>query len=150
MLEQFTGEAPDHRLRDVAIRHWDGYWFGKRRLYGDTLPHYWSGITGTVLARWARVLGEGGEADAARERAEGSLRGVLPMIRANGEASCAHLLPLMVNGQRARGADPLANDQDWALVFAVRDRVDQAAVYSGYDHHDQGADGAARSPAEAC
>lgn len=132
VLEQFNGRAPDHRLFEVAIRHWDGYWFGKRRLYGDTFPHYWSAITGTVLARWGRVLEadrdaarHAGELAEVRARAEASLRGVLPMIRSDGAASCAHMMPLRVNGIPARGADPLANDQDWALVFSLRDLLDQ-------------------------
>lgn len=36
----FNGELPDYRVNRIAIRHWDGYWFGKRQLYGDTFPHY--------------------------------------------------------------------------------------------------------------
>src|SRR5699024_12295407 len=50
VLDQFQGVQDDHHLHEVAIRHWDGYWFGKRKLYGDTLPHYWSGLSGHVLA----------------------------------------------------------------------------------------------------
>ncbi len=44
VLDQFHGLQPDHHLHDVAVRHWDGYWFGKRQLYGDTFTHYWSGL----------------------------------------------------------------------------------------------------------
>ena len=60
-LLAFNGEQPDHHLHDVAIRHWDGYWFGKRRLYGDTFPHYWSTIA-LVLDFLARAEHERAEA----------------------------------------------------------------------------------------
>ncbi|MFE4835980.1 hypothetical protein ACFRAU_15030 [Arthrobacter sp. NPDC056691] len=40
ILDQFNGVQPDYHLREVAVRHWDGHWFGKRRTYGDTFPHY--------------------------------------------------------------------------------------------------------------
>ena len=49
VLELFNGLQPDYHLYETAIRHWDGYWFGKRRLYGDTFPHYWSALTGCLL-----------------------------------------------------------------------------------------------------
>ncbi|HBM81313.1 MAG TPA: six-hairpin glycosidase, partial [Clostridiaceae bacterium] len=48
ILEQFNGIQPDYHLYETAIRHWDGYWFGKKKLYGDTFPHYWSALTGNV------------------------------------------------------------------------------------------------------
>ena len=38
LLERFSGDQPDHRLNEIPIRHWDEYWFGKRRLFGDTFP----------------------------------------------------------------------------------------------------------------
>lgn len=116
VLEQFNGFQPDHHLNEVAIRHWDGYWFGKRRRYGDTFPHYWSGLTGNVFAAYAAATGDG---DYAR-RAEDSHRGVLPLIHDDGTASCAHLFPLTVNGEPGGYDDPYANDQDWALVFTLR------------------------------
>ena len=28
ILELFNGNQPDYHLNEVAIRHWDGYWFG--------------------------------------------------------------------------------------------------------------------------
>ena len=30
ILELFNGMQPDYHLDKVAIRHWDGCWFGKR------------------------------------------------------------------------------------------------------------------------
>ena len=48
VLELFSGFQPDFHMYEVGIRHWDGYWFGGNRIFGDTYPHYWSSITGTV------------------------------------------------------------------------------------------------------
>ncbi|MBR5123525.1 MAG: hypothetical protein IKU90_00210, partial [Clostridia bacterium] len=48
LLELFDGIQPEWNLNMVAIRHWDGYWFGKRKLLGDTLPHYWSALSGVA------------------------------------------------------------------------------------------------------
>ncbi|MFT3888725.1 MAG: hypothetical protein QM713_11265 [Arachnia sp.] len=118
-LEQFQGMQPDYRLHEVAIRHWDGFWFGKRRLYGDTFPHYWSGLSGNAFALFAAATGD--ETYAAR--AEASLRAVLSLIHDDGRATCAHVFPRTVNGEPAASDDPFANDQDWALVFALRHRV---------------------------
>ncbi len=116
ILDQFHGVQPDYHLHDVAVRHWDGYWFGKRQTYGDTFPHYWSALTGNVLAIHARITGSAATA----RRAEDIIRGVLPLILDDGRGSCAYVFPHSVNGVRADYADPYANDQDWALVFALR------------------------------
>ncbi|KSB91789.1 hypothetical protein AS593_07135 [Caulobacter vibrioides] len=40
LLDVMEGRQPDHHLHSVSIRHWDGYWFGKAQMWGDTLPHY--------------------------------------------------------------------------------------------------------------
>lgn len=168
VLDQFQGVQDDHHLHEVAIRHWDGYWFGKRKLYGDTLPHYWSGLSGNVLALAAQALRAGaaegsegaggddapGRADGAGRvdgtgvsggagaatqlgpertldrRADAALRGVLPLIHDDGTATAAHVFPLFCNGERAAMDDPLANDQDWALVFALR-RLRQRPGFGG-------------------
>ena len=116
ILEQFNGMQPDHHLHEVAIRHWDGYWFGKRQTFGDTFPHYWSGLSGNVFALVARITGDAVYA----QRADDSIRGVLSLIHDDGRASCAYVFPYSVNGVRADYADPYANDQDWALVFALK------------------------------
>lgn len=113
VLEQFQGVQPDYHLYETAIRHWDGYWFGKRRLYGDTFPHYWSALTGNVFALYAKIAGD----PSYRQRAEDSLRGVLPLFFPDGSASCAYVFPHSVNGVRGAFFDPYANDQDWGLYF---------------------------------
>jgi hypothetical protein len=113
VLELFNGRQPDWHLYETAIRHWDGFWFGKRRLYGDTFPHYWSALTARCYEAYAGITGD------ARylARAEASYRSVLGMIMPDGRASCAYLFPITVNGQRGEYFDPYANDQDWGLYF---------------------------------
>ncbi len=113
-LFAFNGEQPDYRLHDAAIRHWDDYWFGKGKLYGDTFPQWLSTIT-------ALVLEDLGKADPARaseyhERALNILDNNLPLFTLQGKASCAYVYPLTVNGKPGRFYDQWANDQDWALV----------------------------------
>lgn len=115
VLDLFHGTQPDYHLYGTAIRHWDGYWFGKRRLYGDTFPHYWSAETGRVYRRYADLTGD----RIYREKADHCLRGVLSMFHPDGTASCAYLFPYAVNGQRGDFADPYANDQDWGLCAAI-------------------------------
>jgi hypothetical protein len=118
LLELFGGRQPDHHLHDIAIRHWDGYWFGKRLLWGDTFPHYWSTLTAVAFHHYARSGGGATYAD----RAEGILRNNLSLFTPDGRGSAAHIYPLSVNGRHARVNDPYANDQDWALVHALQIR----------------------------
>ena len=116
VLELFNGRQPDYHLFEVAIRHWDGYWFGKNRMYGDTFPHYWSFLTGKAYAHYAAAGGE----KRYEEKAEASLRGVLSLFFPDGSASCAMVYPITVNGQKGGGYDPWANDQDWGLYAMLR------------------------------
>ncbi len=118
ILELFNGMQPDYHLHEAAIRHWDGYWFGKRRYFGDTFPHYWSALTGNVFELYGRITGD----SSYLERAEHSRRAVLPMIFADGRASCAYIYPCKVNGREGEFYDPYANDQDWGLYFYLRNQ----------------------------
>jgi hypothetical protein len=111
-LEAFAGRQPHHRLHGVAIRHWDAFWFGKRHQWGDTFPHYWSGLSAVALLRCWQLTGE----TALRERALRIAAANLSLFRADGGATCAHVFPVTVNGEPGVGDDPLAHDQDWALV----------------------------------
>lgn len=111
VLDLFHGCQPDYHLYEVAIRHWDDYWFGKTRLYGDTFPHYWSVESGRVFKRYAELTGN----QKFLKKAEDSLRAVLSMFHSDGTATCAYLFPYSVNGQRGEFADAYANDQDWGL-----------------------------------
>ncbi|KFI52668.1 hypothetical protein [Bifidobacterium biavatii] len=148
VLDQFNGCQPDAHLNEVAIRHWDGFWFGKRKQYGDTFPHYWSGLTADVFELVGDLLVDGdgdGDDDIAaagkfvrehlltllasqpggfpteyHRRAAASRRALLQLFFPDGTASCAYVFPFSVNGERTHFADPMANDQDWALYFIVR------------------------------
>lgn len=116
VLMLFNGQQPDYHLYENAIRHWDGYWFGKRHRYGDTFPHYWSVLTGIVYAQYASITGE----ESAKRKAAASFRGCLSMFSENGRASCAMVYPLTINGEPGKYWDPWANDQDWALYYALK------------------------------
>lgn len=116
LLELFDGMQPDWHLNTVAIRHWDGYWFGKRKLLGDTLPHYWSALSGVAYRHFAEATGDAEMA----KRADASFRGVMGMFFPDGSATCAWLYPHDVNGTRGEFPDPYANDQDWGMYFMLR------------------------------
>ena len=73
LLAAFAGWQPDHRLNEVSIRHWDDYWFGKAKLYGDTFPHYWSTLHGVTYAYYAKATGERAWFARARAVCDGNL-----------------------------------------------------------------------------
>ena len=89
------------------------YWFGKREMWGDTFPHYWSTLTGAAFYLYAQCVGD----NAYKRRAENIVRNNLCLFFENGKASCAYIYPNRVNGVKAGFYDPYANDQDWALVY---------------------------------
>lgn len=115
LLDLFEGRQPDHHLNGVAIRHWDGYWFGKARMWGDTFPHYWSSLNGLVWSMFAAATND----PQWRQRARTTLRNNLGLFTPDGRGSAAFLYPTTVDGRPAHFADPYANDQDWALVHAL-------------------------------
>ena len=116
VLELFNGTQPDCHMYEVALRHWDGYWFGKKRLYGDTYPHYWSDLTAHAYRECAELFGS----EEYVYKAEAAYRGVLSMFRADGSAACAYVYPVTVNGVEGGYYDVYANDQDWGLYFYLR------------------------------
>ena len=119
--EAICGRQPSWHCHDIGLHHWDGYWFGKRQTWGDTLPHDWNGEMAQAFARYADATGDRGY----RERVPGIADAMLGLFTDDGRGSCAWVYPNRVNGQPARFADPLANDQDWALVFYLwaRDEI---------------------------
>lgn len=116
VLEAFNGFQPSVHLSDIAIRHWDGHWFGKYELFGDTFPHYWSTLTASVFHLYAECTGD----LRYQQRAENIVRGNLCLFSEDGSASCAFMYPQRINGTRAHFYDPYANDQDWALVYYLQ------------------------------
>ncbi len=118
VLEAFCGRQPDHRLHQVAIRHWDDFWFGKMKVYGDTFPHYWSAINAMAYACYAKA--EGGPAW--HQRARAVTWANLSVFTPEGRGSAAHVYAFSTNGVRGERNDPWANDQDWALVYLLMAR----------------------------
>ena len=116
VLALFQGNQPDYHMNEVAIRHWDGYWFGKKRCLGDTFPHYWSALTGWAYTHSEAVTGK----DSYARKVRRSLQGVLSLFGEDGSASCAMVYPASVNGKAASFYDPWANDQDWGLYFNLK------------------------------
>ncbi len=112
-LEAFNGRQPSYRMNDIAIRHWDGYWFGKKRTWGDVFPHYWSSVTAAAFHYYAKATGD----TRYQLRAENIVRNNLCQFFEDGRATCAFINPRQVNGEAAHYADAYANDQDWALMF---------------------------------
>ena len=116
ILERFNGQQPSHFLHDQAIRHWDGYWFGKGRMYGDTFPHSASVHTSNAFLHYAAASGN----ESYRKRAYESARNMLSLYREDGRASCTYLYPFSVNGTRCEYYDAYANEQDGLLYYFIK------------------------------
>ena len=112
-LETLSAQQSNYHQHEIAIRHWDGYWFGKRQTYGDVYPHYWSAITAAAYHYYAKATGK----TEYQQRAENIVRGNLSLFFEDGRATCAFVFPRRVNGEPAHYADAYANDQDWALLY---------------------------------
>lgn len=113
VLEAFSGAQPSYHLNGIANRHWDDYWFGKREMWGDVFPHYWSTLTAAAYHYYFLCTGN----EIYQKKAENIVRNNLCLFFSNGSASCAYVYPYKVNGIKAQFYDPYANDQDWALVY---------------------------------
>ncbi|KAF9872594.1 six-hairpin glycosidase [Colletotrichum karsti] len=122
VLLRFAGKQPDYRVHDIAIRHWDGHWFGKDRMWGDTFPHYWSTLNSIALHHYSKATGD----EVSRKQAEGILRGNIALFTPEGRGSCAWIYPTSVNGRAGHYKDPYANDQDWALAHLLQLEEDDA------------------------
>lgn len=115
-LVRFDSLAPDYHLYETPIRHWDDYWFGKEQTFGDTFPHYWS-----VLSGWAYLLmGEAQMDETYFKMAEDNIRNCLCLFSPEGRAYCAYLYPFRIGKKKGKIYDPYANDQDFALYFAMK------------------------------
>ena len=125
MLTRFDGDQPDWRSGGVPIRHWDGFWFGGRRLYGDTL-HYHTGLSANSYALAYRVFGD----ERWLERARRGFRNCFGLFRADGFGTAAYYLPVTVTfidknnadlsyAMPAEGPDPWANDQYTVLYYML-------------------------------
>lgn len=114
-LLAFAGRQPHVRLRNVPIRHWDGFWFGRLRLWGDTFPHYWSILSPRALLDLPAEVEVARADEIVRDVTAANLVDFTP----DGNASCAFLFPSCVDDQPGYRADPLANDQDLGLALTL-------------------------------
>lgn len=116
VLERFNGCQPSHYLNDLAIRHWDGYWFGKRMIYGDTFPHSASVHTSDAFLHYYWISGD----TEYRDRAIRGARNCLSLFGADGSANTSYVYPLFCNGVRCEYYDEFANEQDGYLYFMIK------------------------------
>lgn len=115
MHDMFVGFQPDARMHGASIHHWDDFWFGKRKLFGDTYPHYWSTAGAMLYAFMGRITKD----ESFIKKARACLRTCLSNFFDDGSATCAIFTPFKSNGKKGDFIDPWANDQDWALYFAL-------------------------------
>jgi len=115
VLEGFDGCQPDYRLHGVGLRHWDGFWFGREELWGDTMPHHWSTLSAYAYYRYYQITGD----PLYELKARQSLQANLTLFHTDGSADYTFIYPYRVNGRAAHMPDPLSNDQDWALYYYV-------------------------------
>lgn len=116
-LERFNGHQPSFHLNEIPIRYWDDFWFGKSALLGDTFPHYWSCLTASAYMGYYKISGEERYKIAARK----CIRNCLCLFMDDGFGSAAYVYPYMSNGKKGQFYDDWANDQDFALYFALGD-----------------------------
>ncbi len=109
--DAFSAPQPDCNMYEVAIHHWDDFWFGKRKVYGDTYPHYWSTAGSLLYMRAGKIYND----DSMIMKARAGMRASLACFREDGSATCAIVTPFKCNNHIGDFEDPYANDQDWAL-----------------------------------
>lgn len=114
-LERFNGFQPSFHLNEIAIRFWDDYWFGKRKLFGDTMPHHLSCLTARAYYNYSRLSGK----TEYLQKAEECLRNCLCLIGDDGTGAAAYVYPYTTDGNRGEFYDPFANDQDLSLYEAM-------------------------------
>lgn len=115
VLERFSGHQPSFHLNQIPIRYWDDFWFGKLMTYGDTFPHYWSCLSARSFNDYYKISGETRYLDMARE----CMRNCLCLFADDGTASAAYLYPYKLDDTFGEAYDGWANDQDFALYFAL-------------------------------
>jgi hypothetical protein len=129
--ESFYDLQPDPKTYGIALRYWDMFWFGKKKSYGDTYPQWISALTAQTYHYCDLALGTD-HTELIRENLLGNCGVYFP----DGFAACGYLYPKRVtvfssdpdctNDCRPIGIwegkrfDEFANDQDWALYYAIR------------------------------
>ncbi len=114
-LERFSGHQPSFHLDEIPIRYWDAFWFGKAMQFGDTFPHYWSCLTAWAYRTYCRNSYD----DKYSIAADKCQRNCLCLYSDDGKGFCAYVYPYKTNGRKGQFYDEWANDQDFALYFAL-------------------------------
>lgn len=114
VLKRFNGMQPDYRFNGLPIRYWDDYWFGKTGIRGDTL-HYWSCLTANADYNYYKLSGS----EMHKAAAYNCIRNCLCLFMPDGSASCAYMQPYFVDTYDGEVYDDWANDQDFALYYAL-------------------------------
>ena len=116
ILERFNSTQPSHHLYQMAIRHWDGKYFGKRKNFGDTFPHPASVHTLNAYLQYSWISGD----KTYETKAYKGARNLLSLYSPDGSASNCYVYPFSVNGIRCEYYDEYANDQDGALYYLIK------------------------------
>ena len=120
-LERFNGHQPSFHLDEIPIRYWDDFWFGKSEMFGDTFPHYWSCLTARAYMEYYKISGEEKYKIASKK----CIRNCLCLYTDDGLGSCAYVYPYSISGKKGQFYDEWANDQDYALYFAINEELDE-------------------------
>ncbi len=115
ILERFSGSQPSFHLNEIPIRYWDDYWFGKFMIKGDTFPHYWSCLTARSFYNYYMMSGDKKYLASAEE----CMRNCMCLFADDGCASAAYIYPRRLGARFGEMYDEWANDQDFALYFAL-------------------------------
>lgn len=114
-LERFAGHQPSFHLNEIPIRYWDDFWFGKLMTYGDTFPHYWSCLSARSFNDYYKISGD----EHYLKMAEECMRNCMCLFKESGEGSAAYLYPFKLDNTYGETYDEWANDQDFALYYAM-------------------------------
>ena len=128
----FCAKQPDFHVNQIAVRYWDLYWFGKSKIYGDSMPQWLSALTAETYA----FMYEAGFGDAYKGAFESVLMNNLCVYFPDGCASAGYLVPhkvtqyssdpsyhnqyLLPGISMGHRYDSYANDQDWSMYYAVK------------------------------
>ncbi len=114
-LERFNGNQPSFHLYEIPIRYWDVFFGGKAQVFGDTFPQYWSCLTARSYKNYYLISGDENYLNMAEE----CMRNTLCLFNPDGTAHCAYIYPFTCNKVKGQRYDSWANDQDYALFFAM-------------------------------
>lgn len=114
-LDRFSGNQPSFHLNEIAVRFWDDKWFGKSKMFGDTLPQHLSCLTARAFISYAELTGELEYI----KRAENCIRNCTCLIMDNGTGSASYVYPNYANERKGAHYDEWANDQDLVIYDAL-------------------------------